>query len=328
MAVTVKEVAHLAGVSTATVSRVLNKDSRIRPATREKVLIAIKKTGYRMNKAARSLKTSRTGTIGMMVPELINDFFMTIAQGVEDYLRAQNYGVIICNTNEDIESEKDRINLLIEQCVDGVIIIPTSSEGEHFNRLSEAEIPVVMVDRTVVGFVSDAVVVDNINGTYSAIESLVASGCRRFGFIGGSLELSNFKERFEGFEQALKANNIPMEEEIIKFGNVHIDSGYQLMKELMNCSKPPQNVFIANYFLQVGAAKYLIENYSSSLPEIRIAGFDDMMLSSILGFSSVTIAQPMLEMGQKSAKMLIERIKSIETSPFELVRLKTNLVKH
>ena len=328
MAVTVKDVAKNAGVSTATVSRVLNDDPGIRPETRERVVQSIKLTGYRINKAARSLKTSRTGTIGLLVPELVNDFFMTVAQGVEDILRAGGYGVIICNANEDVKYEEDRINLLIEQCVDGAIIIPASSEGRHFNRLTEAGIPVVMVDRLVNGFESDAVLADNINGAYTAMEQLISSGCRRFGFIGGSLDLSNFSERFEGYKRALNDYNIPIEDDIVKFGDVHIDSGYRLMKELMSNDNPPDHVFIANYFLQVGATKFLMENRIGAAADIRIAGFDDMSLSSILGFSSITVSQPMLEMGHNAAEMLISRIQTGSSAPPRLLRLKTNIVQH
>jgi len=332
LAVTVKEVAAHAGVSTATVSRVLNDDPGIKPETRARVTESIRETGYRINKAARSLKTSRTGTIGLLVPELANDFFMTVAQGVEDVLRAGGYGVIICNANEDVKYEEDRIDLLIEQCVDGVIIIPTSSEGTHFGKLREAGIPVVTVDRLVNGFESDAVLADNINGAYSATERLISSGCRRFGFIGGSLELSNFSERFEGFKRALQDYNIPLEENIIKFGDFHVESGYMLMKELMSAEAPPENVFIANYYLQVGATKYLIENRKNSSRQIHIAGFDDMSLSSILGFSSITVSQPMHKMGETAAGMMLERIEeasgSIPPAPPRMVRLKTSITSH
>ena len=256
---------------------------------------------------------------------------MTVAQGVEDVLRAEGYGVIICNANEDIRYEKDRISLLIEQCVDGAIIIPASSDGTHFNKLSAAGIPVVMVDRLVEGFESDSVLADNINGAYAATEQLISAGCRRFGFIGGSLELSNFRERFEGFRRALDDYKIPLEDDILKFGDVHIDSGYQLMSELMKVEDPPPNVFIANYFLQVGATKYLISNRSSRISDIRIAGFDDMSLSSILGFSSITVSQPMVEMGHTAARMLLDRIESPGESPPappRMIRLKTKIIEH
>lgn len=328
MAVTVKDVALKAGVSTATVSRVLNNEAGIKPGTRKKVENAISSTGYRINKAARSLKTSRTGTIGLIVPELVNDFFMTVARGVEDEVRNSGYGMIICNANEEKAWEEDRIDLLIEQCVDGVIIIPSSSEGEHFNKLRNADIPVVMVDRIVKRFKADAVLADNSSGAYQAVEHLISSGCRRFGFIGGSLDLSNFNERFEGFKRALNDNSIPIERDIIKLGDIHIDSGWHLMKELMNNDRPPQNIFIANYFLHVGATKYLIENSDIISKDIRIAGFDDMALSSILGFSSVTVSQPMREMGKAAAELLLQRIENSSPSSFRQIRLNTNLVIH
>ena len=328
MGVTVKDVAHRAGVSTATVSRVLNNDSRIKPETRKRVEDAIKTTGYRLNKAARSLKTSRTGTIGLIVPELVNDFFMTVARGIEDELRGFGYGVIICNANENRADEEDRIELLIEQCVDGAIIIPAGNDGRHFNRLSDAGIPIVTVDRLVGNFETDAVLADNINGAYEAVEYLINNGSRRFGFIGGSLELSNFRERFEGFNRALSDYSIELEDDIIKFGDVHVDSGYRLMAELMNTPSPPENIFIANYFLHVGAAKYLFQNRDSRSGRIRIAGFDDMALSSILGFSSVTVSQPMREMGMTAAKLLRGRIDGTDSSPPRLIRLKTRLITH
>ncbi len=328
MAITVKEVAVHAGVSTATVSRVLNNDPGIKPSTREKVLKAIKDTGYRMNRAARSLKTSRTGTVGLLVPELVNDFFMTVAKGVEDELRAYGYGVILCNANENTDDEKDRIELLIEQCVDGVIIIPVGSKGNHFNLLSRTETPVVLVDRLVEDFSSDAVLADNISGAFSAVEKLIADGCRRFGFIGGSLDLSNFRERYEGFQKALDAHGIKPEPEIIKFGDVHIESGYRFMKELMEAPSPPENVFIANYFLHVGAAKFLFEHKNELPCDIRIAGFDDMALSSILGFSSVTVSQPMLEMGKTAANLLMRRIKKETEECCSIIRLETSLIEH
>ena len=328
MAITVKDVAEKAGVSTATVSRVLNKDPGIKPVTRKKVMEAITATGYRLNRAARSLKTSRTGTVGLLVPELVNDFFMTVASGVEDELRSRGYGVILCNSNENITDEKDRMKLLIEQCVDGAIIIPVSSEGSHFNILKEASIPVVLVDRMAKGFESDAVLADNIGGTVKAVETLISDGCSRFGYIGGSLDLSNFRERYEGFTGALEKHGIAPEEEIVKIGDLHIESGYRFMGELMSSSEPPGTVFIANYYLHVGAVKYLIEHKESIPGDIRIASFDDMGLSSILGFSAVTVSQPMPEMGKRAADLIMRRIQGEADESFSTIRLETTLIRH
>lgn len=325
MAVTIKDVAKLAGVSTATVSRVINNDPRISKDTRDRVMECLEKLDYKMNSIARSLKTSRSYTIGFMCPELANTFFMTIAKGVEDELRKQGYSLIICSSNESQDEEKERIKLLCEKCVDGVIIIPATNEGSHYNQLKNMNIPSVLVDRVVDNFVSDAVLVDNINGTYSAIEYLISQGYRRIGYIGGDIRFTPAKERDEGYRRALNDYCIPIEEQIIKYGDFHVKSGYEKMKELMELDNPPTHVFITNYYMHVGATKYLIENKGSMERQISIASFDDMELASILGYGGILISQPMMEIGSRAALILLERIMHEGASFPQIVRFKTEL---
>jgi len=326
MAVTVKDVAKAAGVSTATVSRVINDDPRISEDTRKRVLDCIKRLDYKINNIARSLKTNRTYTIGFISPELSNDFFMGIAKGVEDELRKQGYSIIICNSNESAEEEEDRIKLLYEKCVDGVIIIPATGEGKHYKQLKDVNVPVVLADRLVDNFDTDAVLVDNINGSYAAIEYLINQGQRRIGFIGGDLRITPARERFEGYKRALADYRIPLEPSIVKFGNFHVRDGYCLMEELMKIDNPPSYIFISNYYMHVGATKYLIEQGNSLKHSVAIASFDDMELSSILGFCKIRVGQPMMEIGSKAAQLLLARINH-EESPFpQIIRLKTRLI--
>ena len=326
MAVTIKDVAQLAGVSTATVSRVLNDDPRVSKETKETVLKCVNKLGYRVNNIARSLKTNKTYTVGFMCPEIANNFFMSIAKGVEDELRKHGYTVIICSSNESIEGEKESIRVLCEKCVDGIIIIPATDEGEHYNYLNDMNIPVVLVDRLVKNYTTDSVLVDNINGCYEAIEYLINQGYRRIGFIGGDMRLTSAIERFEGYKRALSDYSIPLDLEVIKFGDFHIESGYQLIKELLNLENPPEHIFISNYFMHVGATKFLMEHQNTLQYSVELSSFDDMELSSILGFTKNIVAQPMTDIGNKAAQIILNRIHAVELFFPQIIRFKTKLI--
>ncbi|RCX12719.1 LacI family transcriptional regulator [Anaerobacterium chartisolvens] len=326
MSVTVKDVARHAEVSASTVSRVINDDPRISEKTKRRVMESIKILRYKINNIARSLKTNRTHSIGFICPELPNAFFMGIAGSIEEELGKHGYSIIICGSNENVVKEEERINLLREKCVDGIIVIPASDEGKHFNQLKESGMPLVLVDRLVNNIVADAVLVDNVNGSYSAIEYLIGKGIKRIGFIGGDMRLTSAKERYEGYIRALNDYCVPIEEQIIKFGDFHVESGYKAMASLMALRESPHNIFISNYFMHVGAVKYLIENAGALSHEVSISNFDDMELSSILGFSGVRIRQPVGEIGINAARLILQIInKGVGDSP-QIVRLKTFLI--
>lgn len=325
MAVTIKDVAALAGVSTATVSRVINNGEGIKQSTRSRVLEAVAESGYRVNTIARSLKTNRSKTIGLITPEIANDFFMNIARGTEEYLEKSGYSLIICNTNESVKEEARRAELLIEKSVDGVIIIPSSNSGSHFKILTDAGIPVVFADRLTEDFEADAVVVDNQKGVYLAVSYLLARDCNNIAFIGGSSELSNARERYKGYLQALEEFDIGKDDSLILTGDFHVDSGFKLMKQIMEMKSPPDQVFIANDFMHMGAIKYLIASGHKPDNSPRIGSFDDLELSSILGYASVTVGQPVMEIGSKAAELLLDRIEEGQKEPFRTIQLQTIL---
>lgn len=318
---TVKEVAVKAGVSTATISRVLNGDPKVRPDTAEKVKKVIKQSGYRMNQTARSLKTSRTNTIGIVAPEFKNDFFMSIVTGIEETLKNEGYSVVLCSSQESTDEEKERLRLLKEKNVDGTIIIPGSKNGEHFSLMGET--PVVLVDRLVQDFHSDAVLSDNFQGSYDAIKSAATKGARRIGFLGGNMELTSAKERYEGFEKACQDLNIQIENDLLRFGDYHENSGHMLMKQLMECPAPPEYIFISNYFMHLGAARYLLEA-GKDFPGLHIISFDDLPLASFFPCISIIVAQPMEEIGRAAAELLLGRIRG-DKSEYKTIRLKTSM---
>ena len=194
-----KDIAKTFGVATSTISRALNDDHRISLSLRERIKDYAEQAGFRRNAIARTLKTNRSNTIGFVAPELSNDFFMNVAQGVEKELKKKGFSLIVCNSDEQIEEEKRRIDLLLENQVDGVIIIPSTSRGSHFSILTEQQVPFVLVDRLTEDIDSDAVLVDNTGGTYAAVELLINSGIRNIGFIGGDMALTSAEERFTGY---------------------------------------------------------------------------------------------------------------------------------
>lgn len=328
MRVTVKDVAKLAGVSTATVSRVINNDPRISSETKNKVLDCMQKLGYRVNMVARSLKTSKSYIVGFICPEIPNDFFMNIAKGAENELRKKGYSMIICSSNEDVHEEANRIKLLIDKCVDGLIIIPASSKRSIVHDAIAGRVPFVLADRLLYNVEADAVLSDNINGAYALVEHFIIKGLRKVAFIGGNLEVSSAVERYEGYKRALKDYMIPICEEYIKFGNYHIDDGYRLMCELLQNINNPECVFVSNFFMYLGVAKYIMEHNISGKDHINIniGSFDDMEVSSVIGLKSARIRQPMEDMGRASASLLISRIENADLSFPQIQRLKTELI--
>lgn len=326
MTVTLKDVARAAGVSASTVSRVLSGDSRISAKTRERVMECVQTLDYKLNPIARGLRTNRTYTVGFLAPELTNVFFMGVAQGVEDELRKIGYSLLVAGTGESKRGETESIRLMAERNVDGLIIIPFSHEGEHIRRAVDGRMPVIAVDRLVEGFASDAVLVDNVNGTYAAIEHLIVAGHRRIGFIGGDLRLTPVRERYDGYLRALKDYFLPIEEELIKFGDFHVESGYRLAKELMERPEPPEYIFVANYYMHLGAMRYFVETSGRSAACAMLASFDDMELTAVLGLSGVRIRQPVSEIGTRAAKLLLERIQGEPPAQPQIIRLKTKLV--
>ncbi len=328
MAVTIKDVARLANVSTATVSRVVNDDPLVTASTRTAVLKVIAETGYRRNSVARNLKTSRTHTIGFLTPEIANDFFMHIAEGVEAELQKSGYSLLICNTSESRDKEIQQIDLMSDQQVEGIILIPSSSDGHHLKTLTSRNIPSVLIDRLVKGYSTDAVLTDNFQGSYSAAEYFFRAGIKRIAYIGGRSGLTTAEERWEGFRKAHVDYGIPLDKGIVRFGDFHAASGYTLIRDILAQPDPPRHIFIANYFMHTGATRYLIESGEAGSTRIQTAGWDSMELSPLLTYSTFSISQPMHAMGSMAAQMVLERVTSDKVIEPRVERLTTTLLEH
>ena len=323
---TLKDVAVHAGVSTATVSRVINDDPRISPATRERVRREIDRLHYTVNTVARNLKMRRTRTIALVTPEIANTFFMQVAEGAEDLLTDKGYSMIVVNTRESIAGEQRAIDLVIEKQVDGCIVIPSQSDGNHFNRLRARSVPVVLVDRLVTDFPCDAVLTDNVEAAHRMISALWEEGRRRFGFIGGQHELTSAAERYRGFRQALLERDYTPHPEHVAFGDFHRESGYTLLDRLLSTPHPPSTIMIANQFMQVGALQYAVAHRQALPPDFFLAAFDNPDAAAVAGIPGRLVVQPIDDLGRQAARIILSRITKGGPNRFTTVRLPARII--
>jgi len=326
--VTIHDVAREAGVSTASVSRVVNGDRPVLDDTTVKVRAAIEKLGYKANQVARSLKTRATNTIGVVAPMLASDFFMLLAESMERELSAHGYSLIVCSSNESVEEEAKRLRLLSGRLVDGIVMIPTSDRGGHVREIQARGIPVVFIDRLSSGAEADAVLVDNEGGARAATEALIGDGFRRIGFLGAGLDVMTARERYEGYRSAMAAAGLPVEDAYTSFGNLHIESGYRSMEEMLSRPDAPEAYFIVNADTHIGATNYLMTAGRSRRDHIVFASFDEMPYSPLLQFCRYSVSQPIASMGELAARMLLGRIERGGSGTPEIARLKTTLIRH
>lgn len=326
--ITIKEVAEYAKVSTATVSRVINNDSRVIDDTKERVLKAMDELGYKVNIVARSLKTNQTKTIGVMAPDLSGDFFMYIAESMDKELAANGYSLVVCASHDSLEEEAKRLRHLAERLVDGVVVIPATDRGRHFRFLEEFGIPIVFVDRTVTDFVVDAVLTENEEGAYEATKALISDGYSRIGFIGGKPEISTSKERFSGYSRALQEAGLPIEEEFVRFGPPTLPFGYHAMEDMLKNDRSPDAWFLVNAFTHIGATNYIMSDESAKQRNIVIAAFDEMPYAPLLRFCRYAVQQPIAELGRTAARLILKKIMEPDPTRTQIIRLKTRLIKH
>jgi len=325
---TIRDVAKAAGVSTATVSRVVNRDPRVASETAERVRRSIEEIGYNMNQIARSLKTRATRTIGVVAPELASDFFMLLAESMDRELSAHGYGLIVCSSWESADEESERLRLLAERLVDGVVIIPATADGTRLGATQDRGIPIVLIDRLAPGLEADAVLVENEGGAYAATRALIADGFDRIGFLGGNLDVTTARERYGGYRRAMRESGLAMEPEFERFGSLHIDSGFRSMREMLSLPRAPDAYFIVNADNHVGATNYLMTEGRAYRDRVVFAAFDELPYSPLLQFCRYSVSQPIGEMGAMAARMILDRVQGRSSGGPRIVRLGTTLIRH
>ncbi len=326
---TIHDVARVAGVSTASVSRVVSGDRPVQDETAARVRAAIEQLGYKANLVARSLKTRATNTIGIVAPILASDFFMLLAESMDRELTANGYSLIVCSSTESEVEEAKRLTLLSDRLVDGIVMIPTSDHCPHVGAIQARGIPVVFIDRLALDVDADAVLVDNEGGAREATEALIADGFRRIGFLGADPDVLTARERYAGYRAAMEGAGLAVEDRFTSFGKLdHIESGYRAMESMLAQPGAPEAWFIVNADNQIGATNYLMTAGRAHRGRVVFASFDEMPYSPLLQFCRYSVSQPIAEMGGLAARILLDRINRGGAGKAEIARLKTTLIRH
>jgi len=316
---TILDVAKLAGVSTATVSRVINNPDQVREDTRSKVERAMQLCNYKYNALARGFATKQSKTIGLIIPTIRNSVFAESTRGVQDYADGQKNQVILGNTYYSYDQEETLIKTLLEKQVDGLIITTTNPKGAVLKSLVDEGVPFVLLYSTLKGGPMSAVGIDNYRGGYLATEHLVQLGHRRIGMVAGNFSMSDRSlHRWHGYKQCLKKYGIPYDKELLAQTDYSLAGGKAATQKLLSLKTPPTALFCSNDYLALGAMKGAREMGLNLPQDLSVVGFDDILIASHIVPELTTVYQPAYEMGKLGAKLLFELMEK-ESKPVQLM---------
>ncbi|TCL65899.1 LacI family transcriptional regulator [Hydrogenispora ethanolica] len=330
MGSTIKDIARLANVSKATVSRVINNKSEgVGEETKQKILRIIEELNYRPSLLARGLVTKRTHSLGLIIPDITNPFFPQLARGAEDTAAKHGYSLFLCNSDNSPEKEQRYIEAFIEKRIDGVMLASSISKSaiqSQIQLLKSVDIPFTLLDRYLEGSEPETgVFLDNQAGAYQATDYLLKNGHRRIVFVAGPLGVMTSWYRFQGFQMAHYDNGVEIDYSLVMEGDYQLSSGKELVERLIEAELEFTAIFAGNDMMAIGALKAL-QSRGIKIPEtVEVIGFDNIELSSLVEPALTTVAQPTYEMGVKGAQMLIRVIEG-EGIPERNVYLKPELL--
>lgn len=323
---TVLDVAKRAGVSPITVSRVINNSGYISSETKIRVETAIKEIGYVPNILARGLRSKRTNTLALIVTDITNPYFTSMARGVEDVAGASDYTVIYCNTDESEAKEEKYANILAQRQVDGVLLVPACGNAKTIKFLESNHVIVVVLDRRVSGVKVDSVRSDSENGAGRLTKLLIGLGHKRIAIITGPKNVSTAVDRVAGYKHALKEAGLA-ENEIIYYGGFNQQTGYASTRQAMIQSPRPSAILAANNFILIGVVKALRELGLRVPEDISVVGFDDFPESILVKPFFTAAVQPAYEMGRLAAELLLKRISGKLSGRCQKIILPTEIVE-
>lgn len=305
---TVSDVAKKAGVSVSTASRVLSGRGYAAPETRQVVLEMAKELGFVPNRIAQSLRTQQTHLVGLLIGDVENPFYSAIASNVEWVTRASGYNVVLCNSDDDPEIEKELLELLQSMRVDGLIVTPTLKNRKTLGNMLERGIVIVQIDRKVEGLEADAILVDNEGGARAAVEHLVTAGHTRIGILPGDLEVPTARERLTGYRRALVDQGIPIHEELVKPGSFQREHAIEDAADLLEADPPPTAILAANNLLAEAALIAIAEAELTVPEDVSLVAFDDVPWMRVTRPPLTTVRQSVADMARSAAELLMRRL--------------------
>lgn len=323
---TMKQVAERAGVSTSTVSHVINNTRVVSEDVRLRVLAIIDEMRYIPSAVARSLKNDKTHTIGMMVPNNSNPYFAELIQGIEDAAFKVGYNIILCNAYDDPKKQAAYLRVLMQKRIDGLILVASGSDEELAVLLHNQSIPLVLVDREVAGVEADFIEADHEKGGYEATRYLLGLGHRDIACVSGPIGLPPSRDRVTGYLRALSEAGVPFQPDYLVHSNFTSEGGFDAFRRLLGLEKPPTAVFASNDLMAIGGICAASEAQVRIPQQLSVIGYDDIALASYSTPRLTTMAQPKYEMGQLITNVLIDRINGGHL-PLRREMLQTTLVE-
>jgi DNA-binding LacI/PurR family transcriptional regulator len=322
---TIKDVAQRAGVSLATVSRVLNGYPHVAPDVRARVLDAIEALNYRPSRVAQRLRAPQSRLIGIIFSDIKNPFYTLALSGIEQVLSEQGLSVLLGNSNSDQDREDNFIALMKAEDVAGLIIAPVKEDSALLADMAQEHLPVVVIDRNLSHMGLDTVLADNRTGAYQAIKYLIQLGHRHIAAVNGPQHLTSGRERYAGFLQAIDEAGLAADPSLIRFGDFQLESGYSLTQEILSQPQKPTALFVANNLMTIGALNAIHEMNYRIPDDLSVIGFDDLPWAISLNPPLTTVSQPTFEIGVRAAELLLDHIAHPDR-PAQTVILDTQLV--
>ena len=324
--VDIRDVAKRAGVAPITVSRCINNSGYCSPETRARVESAVAELGFVPNRLASGLRSKKSNTLALVLTDITNPFFTTIARGVEDMASDAGYTVIFCNTDESVSKEKKYVQMLLEKRVDGILLVPAQSGTDSVALIKKHGTPIVILDRRVPDPQTDVVRCDSEGGAYELTRLLVSLGHQKIAILNGPRAVSTSEDRLAGFRRALTEAGIANDPQHEHFGEFTQESGCRMAHTALAVLPKPTALFATNNFIAFGVLKALRELELRVPEDVAVVGFDDLP-TALVTFPFLTVAaQPAYEMGKTAIEILLNKLAGGVSDQYQEVVLPAEIV--